>query len=191
MLSKFRAGDRVMVTKSVDDILKAGEVYTVDSISRENGNVIVAGKYSNGTHPASGVSPDVFELYHELLVSAPTIDRSRTGAKDDGGKLDVTLLFDDMPNALYEVTKVLQWAITEKKPVPYERGSWQSVPDFQRRYRAAQLRHMLNAAIQRIDNPASNPVDHETGLLELAHIATDALFQLEMAVRFIKKGGQV
>ena len=104
-----------------------------------------------------------------------------TGRKDDSGKLDVTLLFDDMPHALEAVTEVLQWAITKKQPVPYERGSWQGVEDFQRRYRGAQLRHELNRSKSKL---AGKPaVDHETGLRELAHIATDALFRLEMACR--------
>lgn len=114
-----------------------------------------------------------------------------SGRKDDTGKLDITLLFDDLPHALEAVAEVLQWAITKKQPTPYERGSWQRVSDFQRRYRAAQLRHQLDAAkaaiTHRVDSVHTRDV--ETGLLQLAHIATDALFQLEMAVRDIKEGG--
>lgn len=108
------------------------------------------------------------------------------GRKDDTGKLDVTLLFDDLPHALEAVAEVLQWAITKKQPVPYERGSWQGVSPFQRRYRAAMLRHTLNAAKAKINGDVETSEaarDHETGLLELAHVATDALFQLEMAIR--------
>lgn len=184
-MSNFKAGDKVVASVSSSHITR-GKCYTVDRIT-ELGRVIIRGLYEDKSTPKVGLEPIWFDLAEQ--DATPSTDRSRTGAKDDGGKLDVTLLFDDMPNALCEVTKVLQWAITEKKPVPYERGSWQSVPDFQRRYRAAQLRHMLNAAIQRIENPQAYPVDHETGLLELAHIATDALFQLEMLARDIKKGG--
>lgn len=111
------------------------------------------------------------------------------GRKDDSGKLDITLFFDDLPNAIEGVTEVLQWAVTKKQPVPYERGSWQGVDNFQPRYRAAQLRHMLNAAKAKISTGASQHLarDHETGLLELAHIATDAMFQLEMAMREVKR----
>lgn len=114
------------------------------------------------------------------------------GRKDDGGKLDLTLLIDDLPHALEGVCEVLQWATTKKQPVPYARGSWQNVDDFHRRYRAAMLRHILNAskAAKTTEyQPKGRPMrfeeatDHETGLLELAHIATDALFMLEMAVR--------
>lgn len=107
------------------------------------------------------------------------------GRKDDTGKLDITLLFDDMPHALEAVTEVLQWAITKKEPIPYQRGSWQGVQPFQLRYRAAQLRHMLNASKHTLTTgePGHLSRDKETNLLELAHIATDAMFQLEMACR--------
>jgi hypothetical protein len=112
------------------------------------------------------------------------------GRKDDTAKLDMTLLFDDMPHALEGVVEVLQWAVTKKQPVPYQRGSWQAVEPFQARYRAAQLRHQINAAKEAIAHPEDVrefATDGETGLLELAHIATGALFQLEMALR--KKRG--
>lgn len=109
-----------------------------------------------------------------------------TGRKDDSGKLDVSLFFNDLPHAIYAVTEVLQWGITKKQPVPYVRGSWQHVPQFQQRYGAAQLRHELNRAIAKIEGQTDEPTDAETSLLELQHIATDALFRLEMAMRKAK-----
>lgn len=123
-----------------------------------------------------------------LPGSVPTSPGPVAGRKDDSAKLDLTLLFDDCPHALEAVAEVLQWAVTKKRPVPYERGSWQGVDDFQRRYRAAMQRHMLNNAKTLLDprDGSDFPTDHETGLLELAHIATDAIFQLEMAIRKIK-----
>lgn len=110
------------------------------------------------------------------------------GRKDDSGKLDVTLFFDDLPHAIEAVTEVLQWAVTKKQPTPYERGSWQGVEPFGKRYRAAMIRHLLNRAkcFKGNATPTGEPVDHETGLMELAHIATDAMFLLEMAVRKAK-----
>jgi hypothetical protein len=56
---------------------------------------------------------------------------------------------------------------------------------FQLRYRAAGLRHQLDAAKQAVltKTPGHLTRDAETGLLQLAHVATDALFQLEMACR--------
>lgn len=114
------------------------------------------------------------------------------GRKDDSGKLDMTL-FDDMPHALEAVCEVMQWAIKEKKPKPYDRGSWLGVsPD---RYRAAIRRHDSAAAKQA---GASSAVatewlaarfqrDDETNLLHLAHIACSALFALELTIREMKK----
>lgn len=112
------------------------------------------------------------------------------GRKDDSGKLDVTLVFDDMPHALEQVSKVLQWAIVDKKPVPYQRGSWLQVENGRHRYRAAQFRHMLAEAKARIAHPSEEPRDWETNLMELSHIATDALFQLEMVCRERLKEGK-
>lgn len=110
------------------------------------------------------------------------------GRKDDSQKLDLTLLFDDCPHALEAIAEVLQWAVTKKQPVPYARGSWQGVEPFQQRYRAAELRHVLGAAKEAIAKriPIEETRDEETGLLQLAHIATDAVFQLEMAIRKLK-----
>lgn len=124
----------------------------------------------------------------ELFSTPPMPEEGVPGRKDDSGKIDLTLLFDDCPHALEAVAEVLQWAVTKKQPKPYERGSWQGVEPFQERYRAAMLRHVLGAAKERLSNglPIEQTTDHETGLLQLAHIATGALFQLEMAVRKIK-----
>jgi hypothetical protein len=91
-----------------------------------------------------------------------------------------------MPHAIEAVAEVCQWAITKKQPKPYVRGSWQFVEDFQRRYRAALNRHQLNKAKAQVAGAAPSgdePRDAETGLMELAHIATDAMVMLEMAVR--------
>ena len=114
---------------------------------------------------------------------APVTPETDFGRKDDTGKLDVTLFFNDLPHAIYAVTEVLQWAITKKQPRPYLRGSWQGVPDLQLRYQAAGLRHELNRAIAVIEGKTDEPTDKETDLTELAHIATSALFRLEMACR--------
>jgi hypothetical protein len=96
------------------------------------------------------------------------------GRKDDSAKVDVTLLFDDCPDALRAVAEVLDWAVTRKLPVPYKRGSWKYVESS--RYRAARGRHSL--AMGGDDTKA----DPETGLLELAHIATNALLELQLVL---------
>lgn len=108
--------------------------------------------------------------------------------KDDGGKLDMTLL-DDMPRALEAVVEVMQWAVTKKKPTPYERGSWLGV--HADRYRAAILRHNTASAKQESASPESLAarfqLDDETKLLHLAHLACSALMALENTLREIEE----
>ena len=113
---------------------------------------------------------------------------SVAGRKDDSGKLDMTLL-DDMPRALAAVVEVMQWAITQKQPTPYERGSWLGViPD---RYRAAVGRHNNASALQASINgaPARFQLDEETRLLHLAHQACSAMMALENTLREIERRG--
>lgn len=110
------------------------------------------------------------------------------GRKDDGGKLDMTLL-DDMPRAIAAVVEVMQWAITKKEPVPYVRGSWLGVSAD--RYRAAIYRH-LSAAAKQSSEPGTiadpnRMRDHETNLLHLSHTACSALMALENTLREIEK----
>lgn len=119
-----------------------------------------------------------FELVHEQ----PEQPAGVPGRKDDSGKLDMTLL-DDMPRAIAAVVRVMQWAITDKKPTPYDRGSWQGV--HADRYRAAIMRHMRDAAEQATgkSEAARFQRDKETELLHLAHVATSALMALENTLR--------
>lgn len=93
--------------------------------------------------------------------------------KDDAGKLDMTLLTDSMGPALRGVTEVLQWAITNKKPTPYLRDSWMTVPDGERRYKAALVRHLLEGTVR----------DAESGLLHAQHVATNALMYLHFTLQ--------
>lgn|SRR5512139_2037198 len=110
------------------------------------------------------------------------VNEQTTSRKDDSGKLDMTLL-DDMPNAVRAVVEVMQWAITKKQPVPYERGSWQGV--HADRYRAAIARHNRDACEQaKVTGVAARfETDYETKLLHLAHIACSALMALENTIR--------
>lgn len=128
-------------------------------------------------------------FYESRFVKAPAATTSR---KDDAGKLDMTLL-DTMPNALRAVVEVMQWAVTKKLPVPYERGSWQGV--HADRYRAAIKRHDRDACDQYVSSapiesnrtPPRFQCDKETELLHLAHIATSALMALENTIRELKE----
>lgn len=92
-------------------------------------------------------------------------------------------LLDDMPLAVKAVVEVMQWANTEKKPTPYERGSWIGVGAD--RYRAAIQRHNRDACEQAVGDalPIRRQRDPETQKLHLAHIATSALMALEQVLR--------
>lgn len=85
------------------------------------------------------------------------------GVKFDAEKLDYTLLpFDP----LAEVVKVLEFGAKK-----YARDNWQKVPNAERRYSAAALRHL----IAREQGETSDP---ESGLPHLAHAACCVLFAL-------------
>ena len=116
------------------------------------------------------------------LATQPAIP----GRKDDSGKLDMTLL-DDMPRAMAALVEVMQWAITDKKPVPYDRGSWLGV--HADRYRAAVLRHNRDAGQQAStsNQPARFERDKETNLLHLAHIACSSMMALENTLRELEQ----
>jgi len=122
----------------------------------------------------------------DYAAVAELASRKPAGRKDDGGKLDMTL-FDDMPLALEAVAEVMQWAITKKQPVPYDRGSWLGVSAD--RYRAAIMRHMsaankqANADLGAVTPQPNLEKDAETNLLHLAHVACSALFALELTLR--------
>ena len=123
-------------------------------------------------------SQGVHGFYNSRFEPVPT---AVAGRKDDSGKLDMNLL-DDMPRAMRAIVQVMQWAVVDKKPVPYERGSWLGV--HADRYRAAIRRHDRDACEQSTaEVPARFQLDKETNLLHLAHIATSAMMALENALR--------
>lgn len=170
----FKSGDKV---ECIDvghhvRLLEHKRVYTVASV--------LSGGYLKLVEledkPSHSLDPARFNLVK------PTV-----GRKDDSGKLAMNLL-DDMPNALAAVVEVMQWAVTDKKPVPYERGSWQGV--HADRYREAIKRHDQAACAQEVAEPTKQGArfqrDDETNLLHLAHIATSALMALENTIREIK-----
>lgn len=139
--------------------------------------------------------PGYFELAkgYEVPVKA-IVTNAPAGRKDDSGKLDMSLL-DDMPRAISAVVEVMQWAVTKKQPVPYERGSWLGVEAV--RYRAAMQRHQVAAAQQASQkvgfaDPSRQALverDAETNLLHLAHQACSALMALENTLREMEKKG--
>ncbi len=97
------------------------------------------------------------------------IDNSLTkeGHKDDKGKLRYSLLIEGMPNALKAVVEVLEHG-AEK----YGIHNWQKVDKGIDRYKDALYRHVTKG------NLFSK--DKDSTLLEIAHIACNALFLLEL-----------
>ena len=105
------------------------------------------------------------------------------GYKEEDGKVDMSLLFEDMSSALVRVADVLTWACTTKAN-PYPRSGWLLVKDGQRRYLAAQQRHETTRAIlQAAAWGTVEPFDVESNKSHLAHIACNALIRLEIACR--------
>ena len=89
--------------------------------------------------------------------------------KADNGKHDPTLLMHDLGKALKAVTAVLNYG-AEK----YEPRGWKTVEP--RRYQSALLRHYNDKYV------GNEEKDEESGLLHLAHLATNALFLLQMHI---------
>ena len=93
-------------------------------------------------------------------------DRNHKGGrKFDGGKLQYGLL---PPSALKDVVQVLTFG-AEK----YEPDNWKRVPDANRRYFDAAMRHLWAYKVGEI-------YDSETGVSHLAHAACCILFMNEL-----------
>lgn len=179
-MKKFNVGDKVRCIQRVhpwetEDVVTVGEPSSRHASDYEYITIV---EYQQD-HLSHNFDQNRYELVQAAAAipyAAPT-----TARKDDSGKLDMNLL-DDMPRALKAVVEVMQWAIVDKKPVPYVRGSWLGVePD---RYRAAIKRHERAAAEQATaDTPARLQRDDETHLLHLAHTACSAMMALENTLR--------
>jgi hypothetical protein len=87
------------------------------------------------------------------------------GRKDDGGKNELDLL---PPRAIEAIGEVLSYGARKYSP-----DNWRKVPDGQRRYLAACLRHLF-AHMRGEKN------DPESGLPHLAHAGCCILFLLEL-----------
>jgi hypothetical protein len=95
------------------------------------------------------------------------------GMKDDGGKPKMSLL--SMSRALTAVVRILEHGAAK-----YDRENWRKVsPD---RYRDALGRHLMDYYAQRAQGVVI-PLDKDSGLPVMAHIACDALFTLELETK--------
>ena len=96
------------------------------------------------------------------------------GAKLDAGKLLGGLLLM-WPRAIKAVLEVGTFGANK-----YSRGGWQHVEDGIERYGDAFIRHILEGAIE--------PVDQDSGLLHMAHRCWNDLSQLELYLRQQEEG---
>lgn len=96
------------------------------------------------------------------------------GAKADKGKNRVGLIVTGFAHALEEVSKVGTMGAAK-----YTDRGFLSVPDGERRYTDAMLRHLLQ-------EETVGPVEQESGLLHMAHVAWNALARLELHLRNVK-----
>ncbi|QGH45101.1 hypothetical protein [Ralstonia phage Reminis] len=111
------------------------------------------------------------EIIDEINKSNKCEPVEPVGAKYDAGKPRVDLLIDGCPLSLEEVSKVLTFG--SKK---YADHNWQKVPEAEKRYKAAMMRHVLASA-------KGEKVDDESSLSHLAHAACCILFMLELELR--------
>lgn len=93
------------------------------------------------------------------------------GAKlDDGKCLASSGLIEYFPNALRAVAEVSTFGAKK-----YTLGGWKTVPDGQKRYRDAKVRHQLKRA-------TGESLDQDSGLLHLSHEAWNVLAELELCL---------
>ena len=93
------------------------------------------------------------------------------GAKLDAGKVEVGLIFNDMPRAVLAVAEVGTYGRHK-----YTKGGWQHVEDGVERYTNAMDRHRLKEGIETHDTD-------DSGLLHAAQLAWNALARLELMLR--------
>lgn len=91
------------------------------------------------------------------------LDAHEPGAKLDGGKPRMTLIYRDMAKSLEDVVKVGTFGANK-----YSDRGWKSVPDAEERYFDALIRHMNKIFSGEIMDP-------DSGLSHYAHLAWNAL----------------
>ena len=96
---------------------------------------------------------------------------SEAGAKLDAGKNRLGLVLCGFARALQEVGRVGTYGANK-----YTDNGWMEVPDGERRYTDAMLRHLMREATGEEHDP-------DTGLHHAAHAAWNALARLDLALR--------
>lgn len=107
----------------------------------------------------------------QLKTDHETSGERGAGLKYDGGKPRWVLLTQGCHAALRRVVEVLTFGAKK-----YQAHSWHKVENGQERYRDALYRHLSAYEGGEVNDP-------ESGLPHLAHVATNALFILELEER--------
>lgn len=97
--------------------------------------------------------------------------QNEAGAKLDAGKNRLGLVLLAFSRALMEVGKVGTYGANK-----YTDNGWLSVPDGERRYTDAMLRHVFREG-------TGEECDPDTEILHAAHSAWNSLARLELAIR--------
>jgi hypothetical protein len=188
MVTKFKAGDRIICTfaDSTEGALTEGAVYVAAKVVPGNSGFEQVWGYFDTPDLYTWYNADRFELASS--VDAPFdptkesikqyaerdpsgISLNTPGAKADAGKVRPALVLGGFARALLEVSKVGTYGA-----VKYTDNGWQAVPDGERRYDDANLRHWLN-------EKAGQTKDTDTALLHAAHAAWNALARLDLMLR--------
>lgn len=103
-------------------------------------------------------------------------NQHESGAKMDYGKLQPSLIITDMAPALNAVIEVGTYGAMKYTP-----QGWLHVPDGEKRYTDAMLRHLLQETTEDYDT--------ESGLLHASHLAWNALARLHWIIERIKNNG--
>ena len=113
---------------------------------------------------------DEAEEFNDSTIASTfgPLEGTEKGVKLDSGKGEFSLLLRGCANAVSKVVDVLTFGAKK-----YTRDGWQTVDDAERRYTDALYRHMN--AIHKGEH-----LDPESGLSHRAHVATNAMFLLEL-----------
>lgn len=164
-MSKFKPGDRVVRINEPFGAAKVGDVYTVQSVSRNN----ISLEEITGNYTARNFAPAIASPTQVAGESDPTgKSQHQPGAKLDAGKLRPSLVLGGFAHALKAVVKVGTDGANK-----YTDNGWREVPNGFARYSDAKCRHALA-----FDTGETH--DKDTGSLHLAHEAWNALARLEL-----------
>lgn len=111
---------------------------------------------------------DCVSSENPIKTSSKTLQNSSGGIKHDRGKLRYTLLLQDLPRAVKEVTEVLEFGAKK-----YQRMNFEKVESH--RYDEAMCRHLMAYLSGEITDP-------ESGKHHLSHLVCCAMFLIEREV---------